>query len=90
MTAHTLSPWTVRLAHEGYEIESSIGSVTTAAGMSFGDAVLVAAAPDLLYALEYCRDLLEGVEFDYRPDDEAASRWADVKAVISRARGVES
>jgi hypothetical protein len=52
------------------------------------NARLIAAAPDLLEALKYCRDLLEDVNgFDYRPDDVAANEWAAVRAAIAKAEG---
>ncbi len=87
MSKHTKGPWRVRRAHEGYEIESESGPVTTDAGMSAADAALMCAAPELLSACEAAFTNLDRSVRGARPAMNDLTLANMLRAAIEKARG---
>jgi hypothetical protein len=87
---HTPGPWMVhpldRRAVVGRDGDSAIADVHTWRDMD--DALLIAAAPDLLEALRLCRDYLSCIpESAAGGDDEAVRLERAASALIAQATG---
>lgn len=92
---HAPGPWTARhepdeggeyaiQAKNGIQVALTIGNTRTEAA----NAHLIAAAPELLEALQACMDFLEPMRFD-RPSDDARAFELDklARAAIAKATG---
>jgi hypothetical protein len=95
---HTPSPWTHTPSREHSNpnttrrdivAESQFGPVFIAGDVSRSDAAVIAAAPDLLFALEACMENMEGMLglSDFGSPTEGDFPLAIVRAAIAKARG---
>lgn len=91
---HTKGPWTLKITRDGWEIvsadgESFMGEASYYPWQSgnIADAILIAAAPDLLEALRdmeaYCAPYAE----DFEPEDAVSEAFSNARAAISKATG---
>ena len=99
MGKHTPGPWEVRLSMGSqsiaYDISSDDGRVcssprwaTPREDEALANARLIAAAPDLLEALEAIMHAHQAdIEFDPDPDSPAHDAWDMADAAISKAKG---
>lgn len=87
---HTPGPWSAAFdGHGGMSIDSSscqIGYVSRGAGRQEANASLIAAAPDLIEALERARSLLATAEGQFPPEFNARVREAITQARKAIAR----
>lgn len=95
IATHTPGPWTITRESDTHPlaIQTAEGTVAYVRHMGRPDpewqanARLIAAAPELLAALESMVDMFER-HIDGRPGpDDAAARWDDARAAIAKARG---
>ena len=96
MSGHTPGPWVVRERGLGYGVETQMGTTVATCwrfnrgiadatpSMEEANARLIAAAPDLLEALER---LVELGFSDRLYSDEEDVAWENVEKVIQKARG---
>lgn len=98
MAEHTKGPWRVRACLGGYFIEGPGGANERVVRGSGGvkelqDAILIAAAPDLLVACEMVLDyfFMDTGEFEAKHGAGMATRALDyARAAIAKARGSEA
>lgn len=95
MSAHTPGPWSVEIDHQTETPEFirayhkgemfDIASLSDETEDIKANARLIAAAPDLLAALDDLLSYLEGYDHDY---PEAAPKFDRARAAIAKAEGV--
>ena len=103
MTKHTSGPWTYKIMPiepyhrvpeisiynaDGHEfIRQSYDLYSDQATLLEGDACLIAAAPDMLEALEALLPLAEDFYYDVNHGDEYVEQFVKARAAIAKAKG---
>jgi len=85
MSAHTPGPWKMSTDAMGSQVKGKIGGewITVADQLDEGDARLIAAAPELLEALETVVRALENISISWGAHHEVET----ARAAIAKARG---
>jgi hypothetical protein len=90
MSEHTPGSWRVEKAHDLWaEIRSGYGlsNFMIADCVNPANARLIAAAPDLLEALEFMLSVFNETYPDVADDEEDREAWAKARAAIKKATG---
>jgi hypothetical protein len=85
MSKHTPGPWTIGALESGQAAVDGANGEEVTGFISPADAALIAAAPDMLAALEAIRDIEEsGGEVPCGVKNDA---WSKIYSAIARAKG---